>query len=84
MTWDHISHRWRQPVVTCWICGACHSPFRPTVDYRSYDLRWECADKAACYGRSIAAMTPDDRAAMYAAFEQVWAELEREGWRWPA
>jgi hypothetical protein len=75
------------PNVTCCICGQLWNPADTRVDYRSLDRRWWCADETDCTARRArieaqAIATPAaDLAAMYRALDQVWAELEQQGWK---
>jgi hypothetical protein len=58
-------------------------PANPGVMYRSLDKKWWCADEKLCLARVAAAPAtdPQDIAAMYRALDQVWADLEANGWR---
>jgi hypothetical protein len=69
--------------VACCICGALHDPASPAVLYRSLDKKWWCTDGKLCLARIAAApaTAPQDTAAMYRALDQVWAGLEKNGWR---
>jgi hypothetical protein len=78
------------PNVTCCICGQLWNPADPRVDYRSIDRRWWCADETDCTDRRArmarleahgTSTPPGTLAAMYRALDQVWAELEQQGWR---
>ena len=60
--------------VFCDICGHRWDSRDPGVRYLYGDGRWECDDEPACFTRR----------AMQAGLDQVTAELERQGWRWPS
>ena len=75
--------------VFCCICGQAHDVFDPAVEYRGIDHRWWCTDEGACTDRAVradlaaihlAGASPE-LAAMYAALDQVWADLEANDWR---
>ena len=81
--------------VFCCICGAAHDARSPGVLYRSMDRRWWCTDDGSCLDRASAllvrqaeaardramAEASPELAAMYAALDQVWADLEANDWR---
>ena len=71
-----MSARGVPPVVHCCVCGQCHSSASPAVLYRSADGQWWCRDERDCPERQAAVV-----AAMQQALDDVWAELEANGWR---
>jgi len=68
-------------LVQCCVCGQFYSPLDRAVQYRSLDLRWMCSAERDCHNRAIARTTARDRAAMYRALNDVFDQLERDGWR---
>lgn len=64
------------PLVRCCICGAAWPASSPDVEYRSLDRQWWCADETDCTSRAARI-----KAAMLAALDRVWDQLERDGWR---
>ena len=64
------------PVVHCCVCGHCHSSASTGVIYRSLDGLWQCRNEFACQERHAAVV-----AAMQRALDEVWAELEANGWK---
>lgn len=74
-----MSPRGVPPVVHCCMCGQCHSSDSKAVLYRSEDGLWWCAYEQACVARHAALVVK-----MQQALDDVWAELEAAGWKWPA
>lgn len=73
-----MSPRGTPPVVHCCVCGQCHSSASPAVLYRSGDGQWWCRDERACRERHAALVVK-----MQQALDEVWAELEANGWKLP-
>jgi len=66
--------------VTCCICGVLWNPADRGVSYRSIDHKWWCTSYTACQAR-VEHARRTDVARMFAALDQVWDQLEKDGWK---
>ncbi len=61
-------------------CCVCDKPWDALdVGVVKVHSSWWCRSAKACQRRKAAVV-----AKMQAALDEVWASLERDGWRWPA
>jgi hypothetical protein len=68
--------------VNCAVCGVLWDVACPGVLYRSIDHSWWCASFTACNARAEhSRQHAEEIARMFAALDQVWDQLEKDGWR---